>query len=71
MKDKIKAAFEISTRRTITGIVEKMIEILIVVSFDEHKEENKKRIRNMVESALIDEVEQGRTRFIDAVTRRL
>lgn len=58
-KYNIKAAVEASTRRTVTGVVEEMIEDNFTGGYDEQKQGKKKLIINTVEGALIDIVQQG------------
>lgn len=86
MEDNGKNAVEIAMRGVVTGIVEDTIENEFVAGYDVQKDGIKTPIRNLVEGALSDTVEQGRlgtilinygdkwensARFKDALTRRV
>lgn len=59
MKDIIKAAVEVATRRIVTEIMAKTMEHAFMVESDVHKEEIKTPIRHVAEEALITIPEQG------------
>lgn len=64
MKDIIKEAFEIAMRSAVTGIVEKVIEDIFTVAYNDQKEGIKTSIMNMDVGALIDVVKQA---FLDTI----
>lgn len=57
MEDNIKTAAEVARRHTVTAIMDETIENVFTVGY-EQKEGIKTLIKNMVERALIDIVEQ-------------
>lgn len=59
LKDNIKVAVEVTTSRIFTGIVEETIEDQNNGVVHKQKEKIKTTIRNMLEGALIEIVEQG------------